>query len=254
LLPVFNAPAAPATQSTWPASGGSSGSGGAARVNATAAIATSPAAAGDTGQAVSRIVASLRAVFDEPVHVFVNMVQVVPQRLNVDGPSRLSSRADAVLTQTGVVDFGALAELPRSLLLPGEDALRRIDEVQRRLLQEASTHRTELAAALAATGGLSIGYVIWLIRGGVLASSMLSALPAWQLIDPLPILATVGAAGAARRRAEGEDDDVERLFDAPGGKEPAAAPDPALAAAPARLAATPTTGAVPEPDAMEVPR
>jgi len=30
--------------------------------------------------------------------------------------------------------------------------------------------------------------VIWLIRGGALVGSMLSAMPAWQMIDPLPVL------------------------------------------------------------------
>ncbi|MGI9324712.1 MAG: hypothetical protein ACR2PZ_05795, partial [Pseudomonadales bacterium] len=34
-------------------------------------------------------------------------------------------------------------------------------------------------------------YVVWLVRGGVVLSSVLSSLPAWRLIDPLPVLATV---------------------------------------------------------------
>ena len=43
--------------------------------------------------------------------------------------------------------------------------------------------------SLAATSlGLSVGYVLWLLRGGVLLSSLLSSLPAWRLVDPLPIL------------------------------------------------------------------
>ncbi len=33
-----------------------------------------------------------------------------------------------------------------------------------------------------------MGYVIWTIRGGYLAASMLSSLPAWAIIDPLPVL------------------------------------------------------------------
>jgi hypothetical protein len=45
-----------------------------------------------------------------------------------------------------------------------------------------------LTVAAAATLGLSVGYVIWLLRGGVLLSSLLSSLPAWRLVDPLPIL------------------------------------------------------------------
>ncbi|HEY7241459.1 MAG TPA: Ig-like domain-containing protein, partial [Burkholderiales bacterium] len=36
--------------------------------------------------------------------------------------------------------------------------------------------------------GLTVGYVLWLLRGGALIASLLSSLPAWRLIDPLPVL------------------------------------------------------------------
>lgn len=39
--------------------------------------------------------------------------------------------------------------------------------------------------------GLSLVYVLWLIRGGVLMGSYLSALPAWRVLDPLPVLSRV---------------------------------------------------------------
>jgi hypothetical protein len=42
--------------------------------------------------------------------------------------------------------------------------------------------------AAALTTGLSAGYVVWLLRGGMLLSSLLSQMPAWHLADPLPIL------------------------------------------------------------------
>jgi hypothetical protein len=41
--------------------------------------------------------------------------------------------------------------------------------------------------------------VLWLIRGGVLLGSYLSAMPAWRLLDPLPVLA----------RSDDEDEDKE---------------------------------------------
>ena len=43
------------------------------------------------------------------------------------------------------------------------------------------------------------------VRGGVLLGSYLSALPAWRLLDPLPVLARPG---------EDEDDDEEDALDA----------------------------------------
>jgi hypothetical protein len=38
---------------------------------------------------------------------------------------------------------------------------------------------------------LSVGYVIWILRGGTILTTFVSALPAWQSFDPLPILQSV---------------------------------------------------------------
>ena len=50
--------------------------------------------------------------------------------------------------------------------------------------------------------GVSIGYIVWLIRSGAIIGSVLSALPAWRAIDPLPVLGSFEG---------GEDDDSESL-------------------------------------------
>ena len=34
----------------------------------------------------------------------------------------------------------------------------------------------------------SVGFVVWMLRGGFLIASLLSSLPAWTFVDPLPIL------------------------------------------------------------------
>ena len=62
-----------------------------------------------------------------------------------------------------------------------QDSLREQDEIQTR------TVVTLTAGSLSMT----LVYLIWLVRGGALAASMLAALPAWRLLDPLPILARV---------------------------------------------------------------
>ncbi|MEZ5739634.1 MAG: DUF4347 domain-containing protein [Burkholderiaceae bacterium] len=48
--------------------------------------------------------------------------------------------------------------------------------------------RQVVASTVAVSTGVSIGYVIWLVRGGALLSSLLASLPAWRSIDPLPVL------------------------------------------------------------------
>lgn len=40
----------------------------------------------------------------------------------------------------------------------------------------------------AVTGGLTVGYVIWLIRGGSLLATMVSVIPTWASFDPLPVM------------------------------------------------------------------
>ena len=40
----------------------------------------------------------------------------------------------------------------------------------------------------AVTGGLTVGYVIWLIRGGSLLATMVSVMPTWMSFDPLPVM------------------------------------------------------------------
>ena len=52
--------------------------------------------------------------------------------------------------------------------------------------------RNIVASSTAVSASLSIGYVIWLVRGGALLSSLLASLPAWRMVDPLPVLGSMG--------------------------------------------------------------
>jgi len=127
--------------------------------------------------------------------------------------TRASRHADAVLAEALVPEFKTLSLDSALQLLQSDDLLRRFEEAQRRLLEQDADRQEAIASTLAATGGLSIGYVVWLVRGGVLVSSMVSALPAWQMVDPLPVVAASGAGIKSRKFARTDDPDVERLFD-----------------------------------------
>ncbi len=59
-----------------------------------------------------------------------------------------------------------------------------------------------VSSAVALTSGLSIGYIVMLVRGGLLVGSIVSSLPAWTLIDPVPVLQNFD---------EGNDDQDESL-------------------------------------------
>jgi Domain of unknown function (DUF4347)/Cadherin-like/Right handed beta helix region len=80
------------------------------------------------------------------------------------------------------------------------------DDVQKNREQSNQTikfDRNVVATSTAVSAGLSIGYVIWLVRGGALMSSLLASVPAWRLMDPLPVLGSMGD--------NDQDDDDESL-------------------------------------------
>ena len=160
--------------------------------------------------------------------------------------SRPSSRTDAVLGFEAAADYSNLAVAQWSQLLKGDDVLRKLDELQRQMAESTDGQRTVVASSVVVTAGLSAGYVVWLVRGGVLVSSMLSALPAWQLIDPMPVLAAASGAGRRRDAAPADEPEVERLF----GDDPQATPHESATAAPdtadaAHRATPPSTQAHP---------
>ena len=49
-------------------------------------------------------------------------------------------------------------------------------------------HQVVIGSSAIATTSLSVGYVIWMLRGGSLFASLVSTLPAWSSFDPLPVL------------------------------------------------------------------
>jgi len=78
-----------------------------------------------------------------------------------------------------------------------------LDAVRGEMTNETQIGKVYLGSAIVSSIGLSVGYVVWLLRGGMLLGSLLSSLPAWQILDPLPIL--------ARKKAKDHSDEDESL-------------------------------------------
>jgi hypothetical protein len=78
-----------------------------------------------------------------------------------------------------------------------------LDAIKAEISAEIMLGRTAMGSAIAASIGLSAGYVVWLLKGGSLLASVLSSLPAWQLADPLAILSS--------KKGNGDVDDDESL-------------------------------------------
>jgi parallel beta-helix repeat protein len=84
---------------------------------------------------------------------------------------------------------------------------RDIDSIRRDVQQELSLERAVVGSSVAVTTSVSIGYVIWLLRGGVLLSSLLATLPAWRSLDPFPVLSSSGG-----HDEPAEDDSLQGLL------------------------------------------
>ncbi|MBU2967019.1 hypothetical protein, partial [Amphritea atlantica] len=83
-----------------------------------------------------------------------------------------------------------------------------IDQLQQEAKQQHALNTMMVGGSIALSSGLSVGYVIWLARSGVLLSTVLTSLPAWRFIDPLPILSKTSA---DENNAEGVEQDDESL-------------------------------------------
>jgi parallel beta-helix repeat protein len=82
-----------------------------------------------------------------------------------------------------------------------------IEQMRGEVNRGLELERTIVNSTVAVSTGVSIGYVIWLLRGGVLLSSLIASLPAWRAFDPLPILANT-----SKNKSESEDDSLENLL------------------------------------------
>ncbi len=78
-----------------------------------------------------------------------------------------------------------------------------LDNVKQEMTSEIKLSKMYLGSAFVSSIGLSVGYVVWLLRGGMLIASLLSSMPAWQFLDPLPIL--------ARKKDDDHSEDNESL-------------------------------------------
>lgn len=66
------------------------------------------------------------------------------------------------------------------------------DRQQEEIAEQSANTQSLIGRSFTLSSGLSVGYLLWLIRGGTLMGSVLSSLPAWRLVDPLPVLGALG--------------------------------------------------------------
>jgi hypothetical protein len=81
-----------------------------------------------------------------------------------------------------------------------------MDQLRDSLDSDIALPEIAVEGLVAATSSFTVGAALWLLRGGYIVASVISALPAWQTFDPIPILAY-----ATKEETDGET--VESLMD-----------------------------------------
>jgi len=66
-----------------------------------------------------------------------------------------------------------------------------------------------VASSAAVTSAFTVGYVVWLLRAGQLLTSVLAQMPAWSIVDPLPVLHDLDALGDE----DDEDDSLQTMIE-----------------------------------------
>jgi hypothetical protein len=101
-----------------------------------------------------------------------------PQRKMADWADDVTELADALGLETYSVSSSG--ELWNNL-----------DDLRNRMDAEARLSPIVVGSVTSMASALTVGYVTWLIRGGKILIGVLARLPAWTLVDPLTILATL---------------------------------------------------------------
>ncbi len=76
-------------------------------------------------------------------------------------------------------------------LKSAKSLIEKLDREREAEQDQALRENQVVASAITVSTGLSIGYIVWLVRGGLLVGSVLSSMPAWRWIDPLPVLSNL---------------------------------------------------------------
>ncbi len=115
--------------------------------------------------------------------------ELVQENYIFDKPTTLTSVIENASEKVVKTRFSSteIGTSPFELIFSGS-ALTSLNALQLEVSQDSLFSKSILGTTTIATASLTAGYVIWLLRSGVLFSSMVTSLPAWRTFDPLPVL------------------------------------------------------------------
>jgi len=81
-------------------------------------------------------------------------------------------------------------------------------DVKSSALEEGEWEELIVETTTAAGTTLTVGYIVWLLRSGSVVFGLVSSLPAWTMMDPLPVLQT----GLSDITSDADSDDDDSLL------------------------------------------
>ena len=148
---------------------------------------------------------------DEILALTENIVAFAPgAKLTLDLAALEADAQNRSQNMMGLMSHGSYVPTGNSpaSLAANSPLWRDLDDMQEQAKSEHKMHVVAGTASLVSLG-MSVMYFMWAVRAGSVVSSLLSSMPAWKLVDPLPILDQMSAGYRGRKR-DGVDD-VETL-------------------------------------------
>lgn len=106
-----------------------------------------------------------------------------------------------LITEGPALDLPELADLLTAKSDWFWDQLNQQRDVNERTLD---SNALAVGSTVSMVTGLSVGYAFWVLRGGSLLSSLLATMPAWRMLDPLPVLQSYDANDESNREGQGD--------------------------------------------------
>jgi len=86
-------------------------------------------------------------------------------------------------------------------------------DMQRQIASNVNVPFVIAGSAVGGTTMLTVGYVMWALRSGWLATSVLAQMPAWRLVDPLVVLNYLDEESEESLQGGRDDDSLESLLE-----------------------------------------
>ncbi|MHB9066667.1 MAG: hypothetical protein ACYC4B_23015, partial [Pirellulaceae bacterium] len=82
-----------------------------------------------------------------------------------------------------------------------------LDKFQQSLDSDLHLNTVAIGSVGTIVSGFTVGYVLWILRSGLLLSSLLASMPAWTMFDPLLILPGGGG------QDDGQEESLEQIVE-----------------------------------------